>query len=267
MSLSSRLQTRAVDGRNVVAVLPGSDPGLRDQAIVLSAHHDHLGVGRAVNGDSIYNGAVDNGSALAVLLALAQAYGAHPESARTTLVFAAVDAEEEGLLGSAFLAAHRPGAMAHAVADVTFEMANVWGRTRDMIALGAEQSSLEDLLRGVLARRGLTLSSDPVPEQGYFFRSDQYSFARSGIPGIWLDCGTDVVGRPPGWGATVHEAYRQHDYHHPSDEFRPDWDLSGLVQIGEVTADLIAAIETAGGVTWKAGMAPGSPAVTAAGTR
>jgi Zn-dependent M28 family amino/carboxypeptidase len=251
IELHSRHATRQVEGRNVVAILPGADPTLSARTIVLSAHHDHLGIVEEGATRSIFNGAVDNGSAMAVLLALAQTYGARPQPPRATLVFASVDGEEEGFLGSRYLAAHPPFSLGQTLADITFEMSNVWGPTRDFVALGAEQSSLEDLLKGVLARRGLSISPDPAPDQGFFFRSDQYSFARAGVPAIWLDGGTDYVGHEPGWGATVRADYRQHDYHRPTDTVRPDWDLRGLVQLAEVASELVSAIEDAGHVDWR----------------
>lgn len=257
VELQSRFAARPVQGANIVGIVPGADPALRAKAIVLTAHHDHLGVQTVGDNRFIYNGAVDNGAALAVLLALAQAYGAHPELARATLVFAAVDAEEQGLLGSRYLTQHPPHPIESTLADINFEMSNVWGRTRDLQAIGAEQSTLEELVRTVAARRGLTVTPDPTPEQGFAFRSDQYSFVKVGVPAVWLDGGMDLVGREPGTGARLRAEYRRNDYHRPTDTFRPDWDLAGLVQLAEVAADLVSAIETTGRVEWKQGQKPG----------
>ena len=237
---------RPVEGANVVGVLPGRSP----MAVVLSAHYDHLGIGREIGGDAIYNGAVDNGTALSTLLALAQAWGRTERASRPTLVFAAVDAEEEGLLGSQAYTRRPAVPLPSTLANINFEMSNAWGRTRDVIAIGAAHSSLGELLGVVLARAGLRLAPEPVPEQGYFFRSDQYSFAQAGVPAIWLDSGTDYENRPAGWGEAVRRAYRDNDYHRPSDEVKPEFDLSGLAQLAELSSALIAEIDARGRVDW-----------------
>jgi hypothetical protein len=237
---------RPVEGANVVGVLPGRSP----VAVLLSAHYDHLGVGREIDDDGIYNGAVDNGTALATLLALAQAYGGTPRDSHPTLVFAAVDAEEEGLLGSLAYTRRPAVPLPNTLAAINFEMSNAWGRTRDVVAIGAQHSTLGELLGAVLARAGMRLAPEPVPEQGYFFRSDQYAFAQGGVPAIWLDGGTEYENRPAGWGEAVRRAYRDVDYHRPTDEVKPEFDLSGLVQLAEVTAALIAEIAARGRVDW-----------------
>jgi hypothetical protein len=247
VSVTVARSTRSVEGANVVGVLPGRSP----MAVLLSAHFDHFGIAREVDGDAIYNGAVDNGTALATLLALAQAHGRTPRESRPTLVFAAVDAEEEGLLGSAAYTRRPAVPLPDTLAAINFEMSNAWGRTRDVLAIGAEHSSLGQLLAAVLARAGLHLATDPVPEQGYFFRSDQYAFAQAGVPAIWVDGGTDYEGRPPGWGDRVRRAYRESDYHRPSDEVKPEFDLAGLAQLAEVTSALIAEIAARGRVDWR----------------
>jgi Zn-dependent M28 family amino/carboxypeptidase len=244
--VSAARSVRPVEGANVVGVLPGRSP----MAVLLSAHYDHFGIAREVGGDAIYNGAVDNGTALATLLALAQAYGRVPRESRPTLVFAAVDAEEEGMLGSTAYTRRPAVPLPNTLAAINFEMSNAWGRTRDVIAIGAQHSSLGELLGAVLARSGLRLAPEPVPEQGYFFRSDQYAFAQAGVPAIWLDGGTDYEGRPAGWGEAVRKAYRDNDYHRPSDEVKPEFDLSGLAQLAELTSALIAEIAARGRVDW-----------------
>ncbi len=248
VSVNAARSVRSVEGANVVGVLPGRSP----VAVLLSAHYDHLGVGREVGGDAVYNGAVDNGTALAALLALAQVYGRTPPDSHPTLVFAAVDAEEEGLLGSVAYTRRPAIPLPNTLAAINFEMSNAWGRTRDVIAIGAEHSSLGELLGAVLARTGLRLAPEPVPEQGYFFRSDQYAFAQAGVPAIWLDGGTDYENRPAGWGEAVRRAYRETDYHRPSDEVKGEFDLSGLAQLAEITTALIAEIAARGRVDWLA---------------
>lgn len=251
--------TRATEGTNVVGVVEPRGAASA-HAVVLSAHFDHLGIGYAVDGDAIYNGAVDNGSALAVLLSLAQGSGQAPDSAPGTLVFAAVDAEEEGLLGSAYYCRHPAVPLERTLANINFEMTNVWGRTRDVIAIGAEHSELQMLLRQVLATRAMRLAPDPEPDQGFFFRSDQYSFAQAGVPALWLDGGLDIERREAGYGARVRAAYRKQTYHQPSDEMRSDWDLSGTQQVAAIAVDLIRAVCSAGRVNWRAGSEFSRPA-------
>lgn len=244
--IRAQRSTQQLLGYNVVGILPGDKP----HSIVLSAHHDHLGIGPEVDGDRIYNGAVDNGTALAMLLTLAQSLAATPSANRPTLVFAAVDAEEEGLLGSTFYTRSPAVPLADTLANINFEMTNAWGRTRDVIAIGAEQSGLGEMVGRVAARRGMRVTPDAAPEQGFFFRSDQLSFARAGIPAIWLDGGTDYEERPPGWGETRRQRYRTEGYHRPADEVGDDWDFRGLVQLAELTVDLIEEVTRAGKVRW-----------------
>lgn len=251
VEVRSRLQFHDIEGTNVVGILPGRDR----RAVVLTAHLDHLGFGDPVDGDTIMNGAVDNGSALAVLLALAQAYGAEPRKSHPTLVFAAVDAEEEGFCGSIRYTRQPAVPLAETLANINFEMSNVWGRTRDVVAIGAEHSDLEEIVAEVARAKGLRVSLDDAPEQGYFFRSDQFSFARAGVPAVWLDGGTDVVGRPPGWGVEKRREYRARNYHRPTDEIGPDWDFDGLAQLAEITRAVIDEIARRGEVRWRKGSA------------
>jgi Zn-dependent M28 family amino/carboxypeptidase len=243
VTIASRLARRPVAGDNVVGILPGSGP----EAVVLMAHFDHLGIGRAVDGDSIYNGAVDNGTAVATLLALAQAYPRTPAASHPTLVFLAVDAEEGGLLGSAYQVRHPAVPLERTLAVVNFEMSNPWGRTRDVLVIGAPFDGFARLLRPL----GVRVAADPVPEQGYLFRSDQLAWLQAGVPAAWLDGGFDYVGRPAGWGDAKRADYRARFYHTPFDEVRPDWDYAGLVQLAEVTAGLVRGIAAGGAAAWR----------------
>jgi len=243
VEIASRLDRHPVTGTNVVGVLPGSTP----DAVVLMAHYDHLGFARAVNGDSIYNGAIDNGTAVATLLALAQAYARTPAASHPTLVFLSVDAEESGLLGSAYHARQPAVPIARILAVVNFEMSNPWGRTRDMLVIGAPFEGWARLIRPL----GLRATRDPVPDQGYLFRSDQLPWLQAGVPAAWLDDGFDYVGRPAGWGDAKRADYRARFYHSPFDEVQADWDYAGLVQLAEVTAGLVREIAAGGAAAWK----------------
>lgn len=234
VELRSRLTSYPVQGQNVVGVLPGTGP-----AVVLTAHYDHLGVGRAVAGDSIYNGAVDNCTSSAVLLALAQAFARTEAASRPTLVFAAVDAEEEGLLGSTWQTRHPAVPLERIRGVVNFEMANPWGRTRDLKVIGAPRAAFAKWLEPLLAARGMRMIGDLVPEQGFLFRSDQLAWLQAGVPAAWVDGGLDYEGRPAGWGAARHGEYRARAYHYPDDEVGADFDYAGLTQLAEIAAGLV----------------------------
>ncbi len=243
VEIASRLERRPVTGTNVVGLLPGAG----QDAVVLMAHYDHLGIARAVNGDSIYNGALDNGTALATLLALAQAYARTPTASHPTLLFLAVDAEESGLLGSAYHARHPAVPVERIRAVINFEMSNPWGRTRDMLVIGAPFDGWARLIRPL----GLRVTRDPVPDQGYLFRSDQLAWLQAGVPAAWLDGGFDYVDRPTGWGEAKRADYRAQIYHTPFDDVKPDWDYTGLVQLAEVTTALVREIAAGRTAGWK----------------
>lgn len=243
VEIASRLERRPVTGTNVVGLLPGADSA----AVVLMAHHDHLGIGRVVDGDSIYNGAMDNGTAVATLLALAEAYARTPRASHPTLVFLSVDAEEDGLLGSHYHSLHPAVPTARTLAVVNFEMSNPWGRTRDVLVIGAPFAGFA----AALAPSGLRVTADPVPEQGYLFRSDQLAWLQAGVPAAWLDGGFDYVGRPAGWGDAKRADYRAQVYHTPFDDVKADWDYAGLVQLADITVELIREIGAGRAAAWK----------------
>jgi Zn-dependent M28 family amino/carboxypeptidase len=245
--IASRLDRRSVAGNNVVGVLPGAGSA----AVVLTAHYDHLGIGRPENGDSIYNGAVDNGTALATLLTLAQRFARTRPASHPTLVFVAADAEEEGLLGSLYQTRHPAVPLEHTLAAINFEMTNPWGPTRDLLLIAAPQAPFADLIGGILTPLRMRVTRDPVPEQGFMFRSDQLAWAQAGIPAAWIDGGTDYLGRPAGWGAAKRAEYRASAYHYPTDDIRADFDYSGLVQLAGITAALVQQIGAGGTSAWK----------------
>ena len=245
--IASRLNARPVPGNNVVGVLPGAGSG----AVVLTAHYDHLGIGRAEEGDSVYNGAVDNGTAVATLLALAQRFARTRPAAHPTLVFVAADAEEEGLLGSLYQTRHPAVPLARTLAAINLEMSNPWGPTRDLLLIAAPQAPFADLLADVLGPHHMRVTRDPVPEQGFMFRSDQFAWAQAGIPAAWIDGGTDYVGRPAGWGEAKRAEYGAKTYHHPSDEVRADFDYAGLRQLADLIAEVVQRIGSGGAGGWK----------------
>jgi Zn-dependent M28 family amino/carboxypeptidase len=243
---------------NVLARLPGRDARLASEAIVYTAHHDHLGVrkGARPGADNIYNGAVDNASGVAGLLAIARAYAALPPEARPrrSIVFAFVAAEEAGLLGSEWLVHHPPLPLARIAANLNFDSLNIFGRTRDLRVLGLGKTSLDPLVTALARAQDRTPKADPFPDRGSFYRSDQLNFARAGVPALHASGGVEFVGRPPGWGEEQINAWIKTHYHQPSDEYRDDWNLAGALEDLRLNFRLGLAIADADRMpTWKPG--------------
>ena len=215
---------------NVLGALPGSDPDLADEWIVFTAHHDHLGVSPDESlEDRIYNGALDNAAGVAQVLAIAGELAAQKPGPSRSMLFALVGAEEQGLLGSEYYAAHPtvpPGKMA---ANINYDGGNQWGRTRDVTYIGYGKSSLDAVVEAAAAEQGRSVLPDQFPDRGFFYRSDQLNFARIGVPAIYLDNGTDFIDRPEGWGHEQLEAWTENIYHQVSDEYGEDWNLEGMV--------------------------------------
>jgi len=216
---------------NVLAMLPGSDTKLAREVVLYSAHHDHLGMkeGRAGE-DIIYNGALDNAAGVAAMLAVAQAFRDLPQPPRRSILFAAVAAEEQGLLGSQYLAEHPPVPAGRVAANINIDGANIHGRTRDLTVIGLGKSSLDAIITGLAKTQGRVVKADQLSDRGFFYRSDQFNFAKQGIPAAYFGSGMDFVGRPEGWGKQQREAWEAKHYHQPSDELRPEWDFSGAVE-------------------------------------
>ncbi len=227
-SMSFDQTMRTVDSQNVVALLPGSDPALRDELVVFTAHWDHFGIGTPVSGDAIYNGAVDNASGTAALLALAEAMQKLPEQPKRSALFLAVTAEEQGLLGSEYYAKFPLHPLEKTLANVNVD-ANLplWGRTRDVVVIGLGASDLDDYLRDAASEQGRVLVPDAEPEKGFYYRSDHFNFAKVGVPALNTDDGIDYVDKPAGFGREKKDEYTAGYYHAPSDQMRDEWDLSG----------------------------------------
>jgi len=244
LDVGFRNKVEHLESENVVGVVRGSDARLRNQAVALTAHWDHLGIGPAVNGDSIYNGAEDNASGVADLLAVAHAAARRPAPKRS-LLFVFVTAEESGLLGSDFFARNPALPIGNIVANLNIDGGNVLGVTRDFRVLGDTKSTLGPMFARMIAAHGWRISPDEHPERGAFYRSDHFSFARAGVPSASIGAGTDFVGKPAGWGVQQQEDYTEHRYHQPSDEYRPDFDLSGAVQLSTLVLDFATQIANA----------------------
>ncbi len=230
LSLDMPIRRTPIRSFNVVGILPGTDRALSQEAVLYTAHHDHLGVGPPAPGttDGIYNGALDNASGCATVLEIA--YAATFARPRRSILVAFVTAEEQGLLGSRWLAEHPPIPANRIAADINLDSVNRWGRTLDLGVFGLGKSSADDVVRKVASEQGRTVHGDPYPDRGTFYRSDMFSMARVGIPPVAVKGGPAYEGRPKGWGDEQALEYERKHYHQPSDEYHGDWDLSGDVQ-------------------------------------
>ena len=203
---------------------------LRDEYVVYSAHWDHLGVGAPVNGDRIYNGALDNASGVAQLLEIAHAFTTVEPKPKRSILFLMVTAEEQGLLGSQYYSVTPVYPLAKTVANINIDGVNQWGRTKDIVVIGMGASDLDDYLRDAATEQGRVLRPDPESEKGFYYRSDHFNFAKQGVPALYIDTGEEFIGKPPGYSKQKRDEYTNVDYHQPSDEVKPDWDLSGAVE-------------------------------------
>jgi Zn-dependent M28 family amino/carboxypeptidase len=225
---------RTFDTANVVAKLPGSDPPLRDEAVLYTAHHDHLGIGKEKNGDTIYNGAIDNASGCAVLLEMARVWSLTEPRPKRSIIFSSVAAEEQGLLGSEYLGQHPPFPAGKIAVDINYDSVFEMGNVRNVTMTGVERTTFYPTAQRVATSLGLRIDPDEEPEQGHYYRSDHFSLGKVGIPAFSIDAGADVIGQPAGYGMKQRDFYRENNYHQPSDEFDPKWDWSEGVQMSKL---------------------------------
>ena len=254
-SLAFTNKLSSVQTANVGGVLRGSDAKLAAQVVVLSAHHDHFGIGEPdASGDRIYHGAVDNASGCAQVLAVAQALAALPERPRRSVLALFVAGEERGLLGSRYYAEHPTFPAGRIAADINIDGGNIFGRTRDATSIALGKSSLDEIAARVAATQGRVVKGDQFPDRGYYYRSDQFSFARIGVPALFFDDGTDFIGRPPGWGREQIEQWELRKYHQPSDRLDDSWNFDGMIedaQLAMLSAWLVAQADAL--PAWKPG--------------
>jgi Zn-dependent M28 family amino/carboxypeptidase len=240
-SIDLHSELKRVEAPNVVAILPGGDAKLRDEYVVFSAHWDHFGIGAPdKSGDTIYNGALDNASGVAAVLEIARVLAnlPAPQKPRRSILFLIPTAEEQGLLGSEWYSQHPLVPLNKTAADVNLDSMNVLGPTNDFVALGAERSSLQAVVQGIARERGLRISPDPRPEQGSFYRSDHFPFAKVGVPSISFKEGSDYLGHPKDWGEKKFREYNEAHYHQPSDEYRDDWNFQGMIQEADFAMEI-----------------------------
>jgi Zn-dependent M28 family amino/carboxypeptidase len=226
-SLAIQNTMRTIDSQNVVARLEGSDPRMKDEYVIYAAHWDHFGIGVPVNGDQIYNGALDNASGVAEVLEIARAFTQAKPQPKRSILFLIVTAEEQGLLGSQYYSVTPLYPLAKTVAAINVDGVNQWGRTKDITVVGLGASDLDDYLRDAAREQGRTLTPDSEPEKGFYYRSDHFHFAKQGVPALDPDSGVEFIGKPADYGKQKRAEYTSNDYHKPSDQVKPDWDLSG----------------------------------------
>ncbi len=235
-SIGVKNAMRTIESRNVLGKIDGSDPQLKNEYVVYTAHWDHFGIGPAVNGDKIYNGALDNASGVAAMLEIAHELAQVKPAPRRSMLFIAVTAEEQGLLGSMYYAVTPVYPLAKTLANINIDGINQWGRTKDITVVGLGASDLDDYLRDAAAEQSRTLRPDPEPEKGFYYRSDHFNFAKLGVPALDTDEGVEFIGKPTEFSKQKRDEYTEHDYHAPSDQIKSDWDLSGAVEDAELLA-------------------------------
>ena len=229
-SMAIGQQMRTVESANVIAKLPGSDPALANEYVIYTAHWDHLGVKAGGTGDTISNGALDNASGCAMVLEIARKLKGLKVAPKRTTLFLMVTAEEQGLLGSQYYADFPVYPLEKTLAVINVDGINQWGRTKDLTVIGLGASELDDFARKAAAEQGRELRPDAEPEKGFYYRSDHFNFAKKGVPAFDPDAGTDFIGKPEGYGKQKRDEYTTNDYHGPSDEIKPDWDLTGAAE-------------------------------------
>jgi Zn-dependent M28 family amino/carboxypeptidase len=220
---------REINSNNVIAKLEGSDPVLKNEYVVYTAHWDHLGRDPKLQGDQIFNGALDNASGTATFLEIAEAFTKLSSPPKRTILFLAVTAEEKGLLGAKYYATNPLYPLNKTLANINKDGVNQWGRTKDITMVGDDNSTLIDLLGEAAGAQSRTVKNDPEPEKGFYYRSDHFEFAKQGVPALYTSSGTDYVGKDANFSKQKREEYTSKDYHKVSDQIKPDWDMAGAV--------------------------------------
>ncbi len=222
---------RRFDSNNIVAKYEGNDPELKDEYIIYTSHWDHLGKNTKLEGDQIYNGANDNASGTGIIMNIAEAFSKLKNGSKRSILFLAVTAEEQGLLGATYYSINPLVPLEKTVAVMNIDaMGNTYGKTKDLIVVGKGNSELDVVLEYAAAQDGKYLIPDAEPEKGFYYRSDHFAFAKQGVPALYVDGGLDVVGKGKDYGHQKKDEYTSIDYHAVSDEIKDDWDFSGMVE-------------------------------------
>ncbi|MCI0444045.1 M28 family peptidase, partial [bacterium] len=227
-------KTRPLHAQNVMGILEGSDPKLKDEAIVYSAHYDHLGVGVPVDGDNIYNGALDNASGTAMLIELARVFAESSVKPPRSVIFLSVTGEERGLKGSEYYGLHPSIPAKKTMVNLNYDGISMLGEATDVVMTGADRTSIFPMVQEVTKAMNVSIVPEEHPEAGYYYRSDHFSMARVGVPAFSLDLGNSIVGKPADYGEKAYKEYNEKHYHQPSDEVDPNWDYSGAKELARL---------------------------------
>jgi Zn-dependent M28 family amino/carboxypeptidase len=230
VSVTIKSRIRTLNTANIAGVLTGSDPLKKNEYVIYTAHHDHLGIGKAIKGDSIYNGALDNASGVAMLMTIAHAFTELPVPPARSILFLSVAGEESGFLGSQYFVDHLPIPASTIAANLNVDGINIWGRTHDFCVIGYGKTSIDSTVKSIAAQQHRIVVPDQFPEKGSYYRSDQFSFAKIGVPAVSLSAGVEYIDKPAGWGKDVVEQWINEHYHQPSDEFSTAWDFTGAIE-------------------------------------
>ena len=241
-------EVRSFKSDNVMGKIDGSDPKLKDEWIVYTAHWDHLGKHPDVEGDQIFNGAVDNATGVAGLIELARAHRALKQPTKRSVLFVATTAEEAGLLGAKYYAENPLYPLEKTLADINMDGLAVWGKTRDIEDTSNGNSTLDDMLAAAAQRHGKIMNPNSQPEKGSFYRADQFEFSKFGVPSLYTGAGRDVIGQPPGFGQQKKDEFVAKHYHQPSDEVDSTWDVSGGAEDVQLLFEV--GYEVANGDNW-----------------
>ncbi|MCI0611612.1 M28 family metallopeptidase, partial [bacterium] len=227
-------KTRPLHAQNVMGILEGSDPKLKDEAIVYSAHYDHLGVGVPVDGDNIYNGALDNASGTAMLIELARVFAESSVKPPRSVIFLSVTGEERGLKGSEYYGLHPSIPAKQTMINLNYDGISMLGEATDVVMTGADRTSIFPMVQEVTKAMNVSIVPEEHPEAGYYYRSDHFSMARVGVPAFSLDLGNSIVGKAADYGEKAYKEYNEKHYHQPSDEVDPNWDYSGAKELARL---------------------------------
>ncbi|HEV2905487.1 MAG TPA: M28 family metallopeptidase [Pyrinomonadaceae bacterium] len=243
---------REIQSNNVIGKIEGAEK--KDEYVVYSAHWDHLGRDPKLQGDQIFNGALDNASGIGSMLEIAEAFTKLGTPPKRSILFLAVTAEEKGLLGAKYYAENPLYPLNKTLANINMDGVNQWGRTKDITMVGDDNSTLIDLLRDVAKMQNRVVNADPEPEKGFYYRSDHFEFAKQGVPALYTDSGIDYIGKDTAFSKQKRDEYTAKDYHKVSDQIKPDCDLAGAVddaQLLMIIGHRISQTDTF--PTWKSG--------------
>ena len=250
--IPTRIET--IRSNNVVGIVEGGDPTLKAEAVVFTAHWDHLGVGRAVVGDAIYNGAADNATGCALLLELARAWAAQSPKPKRSAVFLAVTAEEKGLLGSKYYARHPVVPLGKTALDLNFDMILPLGVPESVVVNGADRTTVWPTVQKAAAKNGLEIEPDQRAHLGTYYRSDHFMLARAGVPAFSVTAGMKLKGKPAEVARKAYQEFNERAYHSPQDEVRADWDFAGFTVLARFALDVARDVANAGALpTWNPG--------------